>query len=415
MQKRSKFLSIMVVILTIFWLWQTTLAADTQSLNMNVKVIDVLPPANVSNLTTSAGDRHITLTWVNPTDADFKGVKIQRRTNYYPVDPNDGDNVYNGKETLFVDQNLTNDIRYYYTAFVYDYTGNFASGAVTSAVPTAPTLTLLEEEGRLLLPTTPQTNIKAPVKKEKIETIDFNFYIVFDKGPLKIDLNNLQQLKAVKESKLMITVRDDIFPKEVNVIAVTIAGSSYLMQRVPDQHLYRTIFTMPTQKGIYDITVIIIYKDGTTQDVKIKTVVDPFGYVYQEKSFFGFGEKQEVRINGAQITLYYSKGNKWHEWNAEEFNQQNPITTDKTGEYYFFVPNGKYYMKVTKSGYLSYQTTPFEVKDQVLNKNIKLVPIFRAWFLLILALIVLLGIILIIVIKKRKRRLQKPKNLDIIS
>jgi hypothetical protein len=68
---------------------------------------DIIPPANVSDFEAIPGDRQITLTWQNPPDLDFKAVKIMRSTDFYPVSPEEGILVYDGKGTSFVDTGLT--------------------------------------------------------------------------------------------------------------------------------------------------------------------------------------------------------------------------------------------------------------------------------------------------------------------
>jgi len=97
--------------------------------------LDIIPPANVSEFTAIPGDEQIILTWVNPPDYDFKGVKIIRSDSFYPLSPWEGEVVYNDKGTSFIDTGLKNGVKYYYTAFAYDRSGNYASGSTASVVP----------------------------------------------------------------------------------------------------------------------------------------------------------------------------------------------------------------------------------------------------------------------------------------
>ncbi len=96
---------------------------------------DTTPPANVSNLSATPGNQQIALSWTNPADADFAGVRIRRSTTGYPSSPTSGSAVYDGTATTFTDVGLTNGVLYYYTAFAYDSSGNFASGALASGTP----------------------------------------------------------------------------------------------------------------------------------------------------------------------------------------------------------------------------------------------------------------------------------------
>ena len=100
---------------------------------------DTTPPADVSGFTAMAGDEQISLSWTNPTDADFAGVKILRKTGSHPTTPTDGTVVYDGTGTSTTDTGLTNGTTYYYTAFSYDGVPNYSAGATTSGTPEAST------------------------------------------------------------------------------------------------------------------------------------------------------------------------------------------------------------------------------------------------------------------------------------
>ncbi|HID93250.1 MAG TPA: choice-of-anchor D domain-containing protein, partial [bacterium (Candidatus Stahlbacteria)] len=93
---------------------------------------DTIPPAAPTNFTAVAGDGEIFLTWANPTDADFAGTKVVRKTGGYPSNPNDGTSVYSGADNHFNDTGLTNYITYYYTAFAYDEVPNYSSAVVSA-------------------------------------------------------------------------------------------------------------------------------------------------------------------------------------------------------------------------------------------------------------------------------------------
>ncbi len=97
------------------------------------------PPPNVQNFQAVAGDGQVNLTWQNPKDPNFKGVRILRSTFFYPQDLYDGEVIYNSNGESFVDNGLINGVGYYYTAFAYDKSGKYASGAIAFATPGAPT------------------------------------------------------------------------------------------------------------------------------------------------------------------------------------------------------------------------------------------------------------------------------------
>ncbi|MDO8586543.1 MAG: sugar-binding protein [Armatimonadota bacterium] len=96
---------------------------------------DVTAPGNVTSFTATSGDTQNSLSWVNPGDVDFAGVKIMFKTTGYPTGPADGTQCYSGAGTSTNHTGLTNGTTYYYKAFAFDEVPNYASGAQSSAVP----------------------------------------------------------------------------------------------------------------------------------------------------------------------------------------------------------------------------------------------------------------------------------------
>ncbi|MEW6201417.1 MAG: hypothetical protein AB1546_05545, partial [bacterium] len=114
----------------------------------NGATVDTALPAGATGLSAVAGDRIVILTWSNPDEPDFAGVKIIRKTGQYPADVSDGDVVYDGTGESFTDTDLTNDVIYYYAAFAYDKSYNYSStaggGATAAAAPYLPVFIIRE-------------------------------------------------------------------------------------------------------------------------------------------------------------------------------------------------------------------------------------------------------------------------------
>lgn len=382
-----------------------TLAVTTSDINMQVNVKDVVAPPNVSNFTAAPGDRHTTLTWTNPSSSDFSAVKIQRSDSYYPTAETEGTTVYNGAEASYVDIGLVNGSRYYYTAFSYDAAGNYSSGSIATVIPTEPTVAKSVEPEKFVLP--PAKATEGPAKKTKIDLSDFKFYLTLSGGPLEIGLNELNELVVVKGATLAVAIPANIFAKEVNVMTITLGGSSYLIKKNAAADRFETAFVVPPVKGDYQATIVIVYKDGTVQTLQSKFIVDPYGYVYERSfNFLGLKLGGEMRIEKAEVTLYQKVNDAWQKWPADQFNQKNPSVTNQAGEFSFLAPNGSYYLVVKKSGYPSVQTAPFEIKDSIVNTNLEMNPYWKTViFYIILGLIVvgLLGLLL----KRRRSHIDK--------
>jgi hypothetical protein len=103
-------------------------------------VIDNTPPGTVSNFMVLIGNAKLSLSWANPSDADFAGVKVIRKEGGYPEFITDGAQVYDGTDTSYVDEGLTNDTTYYYRAFTYDTSQNYNDAMVGQQVSGTPKL-----------------------------------------------------------------------------------------------------------------------------------------------------------------------------------------------------------------------------------------------------------------------------------
>ena len=171
--------------------------------------------------------------------------------------------------------------------------------------------------------------------------------------------------------------------------------------------IYTADVNSPKTKGEYEIVTVIDYQDETlgSKNIKLVTIIDPEGYVYEKN------EDKETRIPGAVISIYKlnSESNKYELWQAGDYDQRNPQTTDNTGKYSFLVPKGTYYLTVEAPNYTSYQSEPFTVQEGTgIHKNIELKSnfkksIFAYWkYLSLLLIIAVLLIVIIIILKKRK-------------
>jgi hypothetical protein len=74
----------------------------------------------ITNFYATIGDTKVVLTWNKPSDSNYSGVAIVRKTGGYPQRVLDGTKVYEGTGTSFSDTGLTNGTQYYYRAFAYN-------------------------------------------------------------------------------------------------------------------------------------------------------------------------------------------------------------------------------------------------------------------------------------------------------
>jgi len=121
----------------------------SSNLTFTTKSLDTTPPNDVTNFTAIPSNGRVSLSWTNPTDADFKGVMLRYRTDgTYPTSKTDGtlatdQTGVRGAAQYFDHLSLTNGVTYYYSAFTYDTTLNYSSTAHTQATPVGLSITLL--------------------------------------------------------------------------------------------------------------------------------------------------------------------------------------------------------------------------------------------------------------------------------
>lgn len=90
---------------------------------------DLLAPSPVSQFSATAGTNQINLSWINPSDKDFSGVRIIRKVGAFPASVTDGSIVYEGSDQRCADTGTTNTTEYLYAAFAYDRSRNYSPAA----------------------------------------------------------------------------------------------------------------------------------------------------------------------------------------------------------------------------------------------------------------------------------------------
>ena len=369
-------------------------------------------PASVLNFQAQGEDSQIILTWNNPT-SNFTGLRIQRTNGDYPASVMDGVNIYYGKGTSFIDAGLINEITYFYTAYSYIKPGIYSSGVSASAIPMAPEVELVEEVVEV---TDFLTRLRRggeggeipseEIKKEDIEFSNFDFSIKRDLDWIKA--SSIDEYHIFTNDEFRLEIDKDIFHKEDESITLRLGSKTYEAKVVDGK--YQILGKTPGLKGSYEIVIEIVYKDGEIKTITQDVLIDPYGFVFKKSRSFWDNllnkeEYEEVRILNAQVTLYsYSQTKRdWQVWDAEEYNQVNPQITNQSGEYSFMTPKGRYYLEAQKAGYQKYKSEEFQVKDEIVNKNIELEPNVSNRVTLIVGIGLLIVISTIVVIYRRKK------------
>ena len=98
------------------------------------------PPGPVGSFSASPGRSECTLSWHNPSDADFHGTAIRVSTTAYPSTPSSGDLVIKkraapGSDDSYSLYPLNPQTTYYFSAFAQDTAGHWSAAAHAEAVP----------------------------------------------------------------------------------------------------------------------------------------------------------------------------------------------------------------------------------------------------------------------------------------
>lgn len=210
--------------------------------------IDFTPPANVSNLELQLKDNEAILQWINPPDADFKGVVIVRSTVFYPDSPWQKKQVYDGHENFFIDKNLEVGVTYYYTVFSYDQSGNYSSGSIISTAPK-----------EVVVP--PPITVGVPEKIRSLTLSDFEFS---KEGIQIIPENNV--VKAGPKQVITVLTDKVKLPSGFKAILDAQANTSFLgLNEV--KSTYESTITFQ-KSGDYPFFIVII-SEATKKPVKV--------------------------------------------------------------------------------------------------------------------------------------------------
>ena len=103
--------------------------------------------------------------------------------------------------------------------------------------------------------------------------------------------------------------------------------------------------------------------EETRAKYRLKAIFDPSGFVYEAV--------EGNRVEGATATLVYSDTSS--AWDASEYDQINPQTTDEDGHFAWDVPTGTWKVKVEKAGYETAFTDALEVPPPRMDVRIPIV------------------------------------------
>ncbi|MFT7507101.1 MAG: hypothetical protein ACI92I_000239 [Acidimicrobiales bacterium] len=249
---------------------------------------DVTAPLNVDNLRFEASDQSVTLSWVNPPEADFDKVRIVRSSSFYPSDQVDGYIMYEGKGESFLDTDaLASDSAQYYSIFSYDEMGNISSGAVIKVQKTVPTDGGTEDIGGGSETTQSTTTPEVSTTTEEIIPdpimIDFDFNdLYFIQNEQEI-LWTAGLLTVASHLPVTVYIPYEVLPEHLKTIVVTLTDkegkeSSYILRVDRKKTKYEATFAPLKETGMYSVHVSVY-------DFSTDLLTDVVGTIFSEQTF----------------------------------------------------------------------------------------------------------------------------------
>ncbi|KKU14036.1 MAG: Fibronectin type III domain protein [Candidatus Magasanikbacteria bacterium GW2011_GWC2_45_8] len=357
---------------------------------------DATPPTNASQFNTSAGDGKVTLTWKNPGDNDFAGVKVQRAFFAAPQSPNEGQMVYNGSGFSVLDGGLQNGTTYYYTVFAYDLSGNYASGVTVSAIPSGSGTTatpIVEGSQQQTAAATGQAitggsetanssggisgggsasnqNLISDEILSQLSLTSITFLTAGESILVSPDQKGVVHIMAGQNFTLAIgeSVLKNISFQQ---IIFQFNGDSYVMKKDERTATWRATVRMPEDKQKQE-GVVKLFQTNTTVDLlSFGIVVEPQGLIYKE------GTRGNESIALVDAALFKLNANSiWEKWASGVYNQQNPQNSGENGTYGWVVPAGTYFYRIEKTGFRVFESNKATIADgAILNNSVRLLEI----------------------------------------
>lgn len=333
------------------------LSDDKESPNEPVVFPDIAVD-DVKNLSASANieEEKVTLTWEYSSSNDGLTVEIRRDVNFPSTSPWEGDLVYSGSGTFFEDTHLIKGQVYFYTVYVKNSKGVYSSGKFVAFELQDSATSVSEPEG---------------LRDVSFVDVESEVLLVPERG---------EKIKITPGRLLGVSYGLEILPDSLKAVGIKLGEALYLLDYDENEKAYRTSLMVPEEAGEYNMTLVFLnFNDDILFKKGIKLVVVAPGRVWfthneplfkgplswdkflcRLKNVFG-GENidclEKQNVVSARIDIYQKdKAGAWGIWNAQKFNQNNPLFSNEYGEYNVFVPYGEYKLVAKKGGFSEGET-----------------------------------------------------------
>lgn len=324
------------------------------------------------NATAKVGENEIVLQWDCPETEKVCEVEVRRNRNFPSMSPVEGEKIYGGSGTSFVDKDVESGLIYFYTVYAKNKDGIYSSGKLIAGSLDKKT------DGEI-----------AALNEWK----DMSFSDA--ESGVSLFRENGEKIDVLQGRILGINYGVKILPDNLKAVGVQLGDAFYILDYDEKTASYKTSFVVPDEPGEYSLDVLFMnFNDEVFFRKKMTLRVLPRGKVFamqNEKLFSGnlslkkiicslenlFGGENKScmtmrYIGSAEMKiLWKNQDGMWEIWNAKKFNQDNPLSTNDKGEFGLSLANGEYEIDVTKNGFQE-RYLAVSVSNSTLNSDIQI-------------------------------------------
>jgi len=216
--------------------------------------------SNVSDFQAEFVDDGIDLSWKNPIEKSFRGVRLVRNDKFFPTDQNDGLVIHEGTKEFARDDDVVAGKTYYYGIFTKDDKDRYSSGAVLSVY--------IPEEGEVVVDRYPFEDFpEAPEIPQEFEGLELEGFQFIQDGNIILPIEGLIHTDGTKNLTLRLPY--EAVPEVLKTIAVTLedpensAKTFTFLLRINEDKTYYEATTAPLGKsGTYPLAITMLdYKN----------------------------------------------------------------------------------------------------------------------------------------------------------
>ena len=212
----------------------------SETVSVKASPCDKTPPAEISNLTTSAHPESITLNWTNPSDIDFSAVEISSNPAMGSLSAPKTINGTASEQKSYTISELVNGWEYTLTIKTIDINGNKSEGTTIKATPIKSEISLL---------------VNLPNDNE-------NKVFTNDTAPINLSVNSSYKIKKAVWTKHNGNTSDN--PEDLI--------NDTLAEEIPITGINSNTILYAKENGIYDIAVQDEENEIVVEQIEIRTI-----------------------------------------------------------------------------------------------------------------------------------------------